>query len=86
MRKAIAAVLGCSLLLVSCRSYQAERLASEGYEQLIARDFSAAGASLRRQAGKKRTTTRIDTTNLLSLFLEGDYEGWSNSAKKPLVS
>lgn len=74
MRKLLLLVLGCSLLLVSCRSYQAERLASEGYEQLMSRDFSAAGASFAKASGKDKDNHTYRYNYLLSLFLEGDYE------------
>ncbi|NLE14926.1 MAG: hypothetical protein GX626_03515 [Spirochaetales bacterium] len=74
MRKLLLLILSTSLLLVSCRSYQAQRLASEGYEQLMARDFSSAGASFAKASEKDVDNHTYRYNYLLSLFLEGDYE------------
>lgn len=73
MKNLLLAVLISSLLLVSCQSYQARRLAEQGYQQLQNQHFEAS-SNLFAQAGSKDAKNHTYRYNyLLSLFLEGKY-------------
>lgn len=74
MKKLLLLVLSSSLLLVSCRSYQAARLAGLGYEQLQSRNFTSAGASFAEASDKESGNHTYRYNYLLSLFLQGDYD------------
>lgn len=65
----------CALLLfVSCRTYQARRLAETGYKQLMDKEFPASSASFAKAGEKDSSNQSYRYNYLLSLFLEGRYD------------
>jgi len=74
MKKLLVFVLCSSLLLVSCQTYQANRLAEQGYEHMQSQNFDASSVLFAKASTKDAKNHTYRYNYLLSLFLQGHYD------------
>lgn len=74
MKKLLLFVLCSSLLLVSCQTYQANRLAEQGYEHMQSQNFEASSVLFAKASYKDAKNHTYRYNYLLSLFLQGKHD------------